>query len=146
MQTKQYNRDGKYTFYLFARIFTDTGNFSIDVSISARCWNIGQSRLTTPLSIKCYLRWNGYSKIVNSNCYFPWWESWSKHLNWSLKHKPFLVMLDVFVLLPKGLHFCLKIRQKVCIVLVVEETTLIQSRNNLQTINIFLFFLPQFLC
>ena len=54
-------------------------------------------------------------------------------------------MLDVFVLLPKDLHFSLKIRQKVCIVLVVEETALIQSRNNLQTINIFLFFFPQFL-
>ena len=48
-------------------------------------------------------------------------------------------MLDVFVLLPKGLHFSLKIRQKVCIVLVVEETTLIQSHNNLQTMNEFLF-------
>lgn len=114
----------------------------MDVSISARFWNIGQSRLTTPL----YLRWNGYSKIVNLNCYFPWTGSWSKHLNWSLKLKPSLVMLDVFVLLPKGLHFSLKIRQKICIVLVVEETTLIQSRNNLKTINLFLFFFAQFLC
>ena len=55
-------------------------------------------------------------------------------------------MLDVFVLLPKGLHFSLKIRQKICIVLVVEETTLIQSRNNLKTINLFLFFFAQLLC